>query len=188
MANLEVKQLITEPIPTPIQSKSTKTKYPCTGFAYLIVENLDRVISTYQKRQDENYYELIDSLIKKAGERKKMNKNIPEDGEFINQLTIKNDFPRIYSKLKFEEFGTVSDEYSDIAINNIGALLFEIRVGKYLIVNRSKETFILIKLSQEFFLVVDSHQPIHGKLDFEGALKYITKYNNYQGVIQLGSS
>jgi hypothetical protein len=129
---------------------------------------------------------LIEKLIIKAGNRKRDNKNIPEEGEYIDQDTVKSDFREIYDKLQFYELSTVDDgEYGDIVINQIAMYLFEIDIDGYLIVNRSHETFVLLKISDDMYLVVDSHKSKHGLVTFENALNYITKSNKYQGTIQL---
>ncbi len=67
-------------------------------------------------------------------------------------------------------------------------ILFKTPILGHILVNRSNETFLLIKLSNEVFFLIDSHQPFHGKLNFETCPNYITKFNNYEGNIQIGYS
>ena len=89
--------------------------------------------------------------------------------------------------MKFYEFGKVDDgEYNNLVINQIAIHLYDIKRYKHIIVNRSHETFLFIKVSEDQYIVVDSHKSKHGLVDTLGALNYITKYNNYQGTIQLG--
>ncbi len=179
--------LLTKTVDTPIQATTTDTKYPCTGFCYYAIQNKDKIYSLYFNGEKEKYYDLIERLIVDAGNRKRDNKNIPEEGEYIDQDTVKSDFDEIVKDMKFYEFGKVDDgEYNDLVINNVAIHLYDIKKYTPVIVNRSLETFLLIQVFEDQYIVVDSHKSKHGLVDTFGALNYITKYNNYQGTIQLG--
>jgi len=187
MSYFETKSLLQNTLQTPIQADVSQTKYPCTGFCYMVVKNIDKILDLYDNKKSDEYYEFIKNLILQAGERKKNNSQIPFDGEYINADTVKNDFSDVYQKLEYKELGSVVDgEYDDLIINNIAILLFNINQKGFIIVNRSSETFVAIKKSDEYFLIVDSHQNINGEVDFIGLCNYITKKNDYQGIIQLG--
>src|SRR5690606_1785990 len=107
------------------------------------------------------------------------------DGEFINQETIIEDFFEITCQLYFTELSIIDDNMDDI-INNIYEILLTIDIMNYLLINRSNETFIIFKLSDDDYLIIDSHQTYHGIVDNEKLIKYITKYHKYRGNIQLG--
>lgn len=178
--------LLINSVKVPIQATTTDTKYPCTGFSYLVIKNKDKLCNLYIEGKEDEYYEFIKKLIIEAGNRKRDNKNIPENGEYIDQDTVKADFREIYDKLQFYELATVNDGiYGNIIINQIATYLFEIDIGEYIIINRSHETFVLLKISDDMYLVIDSHKSKHGLVTFENALNYITKNNKYEGTIQL---
>jgi len=180
----ETKELIEDRVMTPLQSEATNIKFPCTGFCYLAILNKENLIETYfqvlsNEKINDEYYKLINDLIVLAGKRKVRNKNIPEDGEYIDADTIKEEFKKTFFDMEFEEFATVKGSYGNIAINNIAMILFKTPILGHILINRSNETFLLIKLSEEVFFLIDSHQPFHGKLNFETCPNYITKYNSY---------
>jgi len=184
--------LIEDCISTPIQSVASNVKYPCTGFCYMAIENKSLLInyfkrSLYSTYDNRNYHDLIHELITKAGRRKGNNNKINHEGEFINQATILEDFPDIYNNTDYKEYGISTNDPLSVEIfeNNMFMDLIQIPIDEYIIVNRSNETFLLLKIDSEKFLVVDSHQPRHGTLDIYNAIKYITR-NGKTSYVQVG--
>ena len=184
-STIDSKDLLEGRVSAPIQSVATDVKSPCTGFCYMIAQDIQKVVNMY-KSDPNKYHDYIGSLIRTAGVRKRDNPKIHVRGEYINQDTIKTDFPDVHNSLKFQEFATPDQESFDINQNNLYMLLFEIDPNGFLIVTRSDETFIMIKLDVERFLVVDSHQPWHGTVGVEKATHYILKNGVYRGLTQIG--
>ena len=187
---MESKDLLENRVHTPVQAFSTPIKYPCTGFCYLVAKNKEKIVELYYRRNPDGkckeYHNYILELIKQAGERKKNNPNIHERGEYIDQETVKNDFTDIYNNLTFTEVGSPDEESFAIAQNNLYMLLMDTKIGGYMMVTRSHETFIMLKLDLETMLVVDSHQAFHGTLNLEKATQYILKNGIYRGLSQIG--
>lgn len=183
---MESVDLLNDFIETPIQSNISKTKYPCTGFCYLAIKYKKNLLNLFLLKKRQEYFDFISKLIRDAGERKNKNKNINCDGEFINQETIKNDFPEIYDTISFKDLGIASDLDLEIFINNIFIDIMDLSLNDCLIINRSSETFLAIKIDQEDFLIIDSHQNKHGIVQLENLIDYITKFKKYRGNIQIG--
>lgn len=187
---IECRDLLENRVYTPVQAFSTDVKYPCTGFCFSIAQNKETVLELYHKRDDngqcKEYQDFILNLIVAAGERKRDNPNIDKSGEYINQETTKDDFPEVFNKLTFREVGTPTEESFEIAQNELYMMLMDTQLGEYMIVTRSHETFIMIKIDFEKFLVVDSHQAFHGTVSIEKATHYILKNGTYRGLTQIG--
>jgi hypothetical protein len=186
MATTESVDLLSNPINTPIQSDVSSTKYPCTGFCYLVMENKEMIVSNYLCGLNKKYYELIKNLIIKAGDRKKNNQAIKEDGEYIDEQTIKSDFSEIVKKIQYQDENIVSNMAMENFSNNMYITLLNIPILGCLIINRSNETILLIKINNLNYLVIDSHQSKHGIVDHINAIKYITRNGLSMGVIQVG--
>ena len=182
----ESSKLLTDTINTPHQSIIKDVKYPCTGFCYMVAQNQQDIKKLYRQKNKKGYYDLILKLITASAKRKKENKDINYDGEYINQDTVKKDFDAIYNKMEFMEMGCPDEESFNISINNLFFLLVEMSYNGFMMITRSKETFIILKLDNENFLVVDSHQTVHGSCNFEGVTKYIFKDGKYKDLIQIG--
>jgi hypothetical protein len=189
-SKLESRDLLENRVYTPVQAFSTDVKYPCTGFCYSVAQHKDTIIELYQKRSlDGNcpeYKEFILDLIVAAGERKRNNQKIHDRGEYINQESVRDDFPDIYNQLVFKEVGTPTEESFAIAQNELYMMLMDVVIGGYMFVTRSHETFIMIKIDFDQFLVVDSHQAFHGTLSLEKGTHYILKNGTYKGLTQVG--
>jgi hypothetical protein len=185
---MESKDLLQHKVPTPIQSFATDVKYPCTGFCYLVAINKHHVIDLYNQHTNGStqYYNYMMKLIQTAGERKRNNPKIHHRGEYIKCETTKMDFPEIYNTMTFMEFGSPDNESFNIAQNNIYMSLMDTDIGGHIIITRSDETFIMLKLDFENFLIVDSHQPCHGTVNIELAMQYILKSGTYKGLTQIG--
>jgi len=179
----ESKDLLQNRIHTPLQAFASDVKYPCTGFCYMVAQNRHLLIDLYHDKSTE-YYNFILNLLKLASDRKKNNPQIDKRGEYINCETTKNDFPEIYESMTFTEIGSPDEESFAIAQNNLYLLLLD--TSDYMMVTRSDETFIMLKLDFELVLVVDSHQPCHGTLSLEKATHYILKNGTYRGLSQIG--
>lgn len=187
MNNLkETSALLQNPIKTIPQTIATQVKSPCTGFCYMIIQNKTKLISLFLDRDEKGYCDFISKIILAAAERKKNNKKIHYDGEYINQYTIKEDFNDIYNMTEFKEMNTADNEGKEYAMNTLVLIMFDMKINDYIIVTRSQETFVMFKISDELFLVVDSHKDIHGTVDIFNAVNYITRFDVYKGLIQLG--
>jgi len=189
-SRMETRDLLEDRVYTPVQAFSTDVKYPCTGFCFIVFRNKDKILDLYHKKDSEGnckeYHDYILELIIAAGERKRNNPDIHERGEYINQETIKADFPEIYNRLTFKEVGTPTKESFAIAQNELYMMLMDTEMGGCMFVTRSHETFVMIKIDFERFLVVDSHQAFHGTLSLEKGTHYILKNGIYKGLTQIG--
>ena len=99
--NFETSSLLVNTIPTQPQATATNVKYPCTGFCYMIIQNKEKILDMYLNKKVVDYGHFISNLIREAGDRKKNNPNISEEGEFLNQQTVTNDFGNITEKMEF---------------------------------------------------------------------------------------
>jgi len=186
MNNQETRNLLKNTIPASPQSLVTSIKYPCVGFCYMAINNIDKLVDLYNAKNNIEYNYLIVDLIKSAAERKKTNINIHQDGEYIDQDSVSCDFKNIVDKLEFCEMNTLNANSLLYTKNHIYLTFIEMDYKDYLIVNRSSETFLIIKLDLDSFLIVDSHKDIHGTVNLDDAIQYITRYDIYKGLIQLG--
>ena len=185
-SKLESKDLLEDTIATPTQSEVSPVKSPCTGFCYLVAQNKHNIVSLYSKcvrTNDNDYYNYVKELIIIAGNRKKNNPLIHEDGEYLDSYTIKKDYPDIFPFMTFAEIGCPDEESFYIAQNNLFMQLLVI--DGFVIVNRSLETFIMIRINSLSYLIIDSHQPIHGQVSIEKATHYVLKNGSYRGLVQL---
>jgi len=180
---LESIDLLQNRIHAPLQAFASDVKYPCTGFCYMVAQNRHLLIDLYNDKSSE-YYNFILNLLKLASDRKKNNPNIDIKGEYINCETTKQDFPEIYKSMTFTEVGSPDEESFAIAQNNLYMLLLD--TSDYMMVTRSDETFIMLRIDFELVLVVDSHQAFHGTLSLEKATHYILKNGTYRGLSQIG--
>ena len=186
MATFECIYLLNNTVDTPIQSDVSTIKYPCTGFCYMVINNKEKIVSKYLVGKQKDYYELIKSLIENACDRKKLNKNISEEGEYIDEITVKNDFTTITNKIYYKESCIVSDIDMDNFCYDLSEMLLTVPILGCMIVNRSSETILFIKIDNDTFLTIDSHQSKHGTVNYEDAIKYITRGGLSRGVIQTG--
>jgi len=184
--NFESKSLLTDTISTPIQKNVTDVKFPCTGFCYMAIRVLDQIVGYYLMHNVVDYKDLITQLILMAGERKRDDKTIDEDGEFLNGPTVERDFGELVHGMTFQELSITTDDDYEITINTLYAILFDIQINTYVLINRSHESFLMIKIGTSEFLIIDSHQDIHGVVSLENATKYITRDQYYKGFIQIG--
>ena len=127
-------------------------------------------------------------MLQKAAERKINDEKIPPEGEYIDENTIKRDFPTITQTMSYIEL-IVYSENSDSNKSKINQILNELLVGDFIIVTRSRETFSLYKIRTEQFLVIDSHQPFHGLIETnENVVKYLLLNDIYIGNLDIGYS
>lgn len=186
MSTFETATLLQDGINVPPQHETTDVKFPCTGFVYLVLQNLEHVVQTFQSNDKLGYYNLIKNLILQAADRKKTNSSIPFDGEFINHQTVQQDFSEIYQQTEYSELGITTELDYEILLNNVFMKMLELPVNRWIIVNRSHETFVMIKVDGETYLIVDSHKTKHATVNTEDAIKYITRNGTYRGFVQLG--
>lgn len=186
MSYLETKDLLQRTLPVTPQVHVTKTKYPCTGFCYLAIRHRDVLCELYRAQCGEEYHEFIKDLIREAGERKEMDPQIDARGEYINADTVIRDFGEITGVTQFSECAVESEETLEIVINDLSLKLLEVQIGSWILVNRSQEAFVIFKLDNDVYLVVDSHQTVHGTVDFMRLCQYITRNGQLRGSVQLG--
>ena len=185
----ETVSLLSNTIKSPHQVQVTKTKFPCTGFAFYALQNKTILLDLYKNRKTEHqaYYNFILRLIQRAGKRKENNKLIPQDGEFITSDTVKKDFIKSYRQMQFNEINLVDEKTSKIiAINELFMILFQLSVNSAIIITRSYETFLMIKLDNDTLFIIDSHKTVHGTVNLPDGVKYITRDSLANGVIQYG--
>lgn len=178
--------LLDNTISTPTQADVSETKYPCTGFCYKAVEQIDILVSLYTDKQETTYSDIIRNMIYEAGVRKSSNNAIPQDGEFIDEDTIKNDFPEIFNRTTFKDYPLATEQDMDIFTNQIHEIILTKDIMTCIFVNRSSETILFVKIADDRLLVIDSHQPKHGTVSSDYAVRYITRNEQSKGNIQIG--
>lgn len=183
----ETKDLLQHRFPTTPQHEVTLVKFPCTGFCYMAIQEMDRIILMIQNELKTEYHAFISELIQKAGERKNNDPNIDPDGEFINAPTVFRDFELIANVTQYKEVAVIEDNL-EIEINNLSLDLLEINVGGWILVNRSSETFVAFKMDIDRFWIIDSHQPFHGEVDLERMCAYVMRNGQLRSSLQLGLS
>ena len=173
-------------IDMPTQTEITDIKYPCTGFCYYCIENKNKILSYILLKKYNKYKELIIDLVKQAGERKNNNSLIKEEGEFINECTVKKDFEKIYGNTEYREI--IMIEYNDIdkIEDETYLIMLDMDIFSYIIVTRSNETIIIFRINSNKYLIIDSHQPYHGITNCNSAIKYITRDMTLKGTIDIG--
>lgn len=179
-----VEDLLENVVETIPQWEVTKVMSPCTGFCYYVIKNSEEIKKIFLSGNKEEYKNYLIKLIQQAAKRKSNNKNINLEGEHIDQLTIKEDFWNLTVCMEFIQKDIVDSQDLEKAKNEIYMELISMK--NYLLVTRSQETFLLIKLEDDKYLAVDSHRRLNGTVNTENAIKYITKFGNYKGNISLG--
>lgn len=186
----ETVDLLKDPIDVTPQAVATKVKFPCTGFCFFAAQHVPLLVQLYNKKNKLVYNALIVTLIQKAGERKKNNKSIHQEGENPDDETIKKDF-KMAKKMKFHDLNTVDEQGKEYAINTIGMSLMNLKSNEFVIITRSQETFMIVKLTDKLdddkYLVIDSHKTKHGTVNLMDALLYIIKNNKYIGLIKMAT-
>lgn len=184
MNNLSCEDLLTECVPVSTQVQLTNIKYPCTGFCYYSLRLLNEIITLIKNNSNEEYAELINILILQ-GAKRKQSLTIHFDGERIDEDTVKNDFSDIYNQIQFYEYGLPTDIESEIFINDWYGNLLILENNQALIINRSHETFLVIKIDDDKFWIIDSHREKHGYVNTLNLLSYITRFEQSKHV-QIG--
>jgi hypothetical protein len=182
------KTLLYGTITTPIQSAVAKCKNICTGFSYMAYEASDKLIEYYNTDSDK-YRELVVKLMEQACKRKCNNTMIHSEGEYIDEDTLKVSFPNLYDSFQFVEIIIKKVDNENNIVKNkekIENALKSLKVNEPIIFLRSYETFIMIKLNNDEFLVVDSHQPYHGKVSVKNAIEYIILAGLFSGSLYYG--
>lgn len=183
---MDSKLFLEKTIDMPTQTEITDIKYPCTGFCYYCIENKNKILSYILLKKYDQYRELIIDLVKQAGERKKNNQLINNEGEFMNEDTIKKDFEKIYNNTEYREI--IITEYNDIdqIEDEIYSIILGMTIFSYIIVTRSNETIIIFRINLNKYLIIDSHQPYHGLTNCNSVIKYITRDMTLKGTIDIG--
>ncbi len=172
------------PQDTPHQMDVTDVKFPCTGFCYMIASEIPKLLMRFLSGY--GYFDFIQEIIVKAGERKKNNNDIPYDGEYIDADTIKQDFPNIINKMNFMELDIVDTLTLENSTNELYMYFMELNIGNYMIITRSQETIMFVKIGTTDILVVDSHKTKHGILTIEDCVRYVTRNGDCKGIISIG--
>lgn len=172
-------------IPVSTQLEISSTKYPCTGFCYMAIRDKFEIITKFFGDPNE-YKNCLENLIKAAGHRKQNNELICQEGEYIDEATIIDDFPDIYENMIFEEHAISEPIDLDIFTNNLVEKLLLLPQFHHIIINRSNETFLIIKLDEFVFLIIDSHKKEHGTVGFDSCVSYITRQGQIKCVVQIG--
>lgn len=159
----------------------------CCGIGYLVIRHQNHLISAYLDNNFEKYVKVFIILMKMASDRKLSNPEIRIEGEFLDEPTIKNDFSEIYDAMEYFEY--IIGEFCEDSKKNIGVIteLFDkLTQFQPIIICREVNIFVIFKLTNDEFLIVDSHIPLHGKIHKDKLINYITWEGNFNGIITLG--
>ncbi len=177
----------------PSQFTYSKVSNICTGLTYMVAENKNKIIDLLNNNDIDKYIELFKELILKSAERKLNNKNINEDGEFIDEDTIKKDFEKIYNSYKFLEFFQhytneefEKNNFTNDINKNITGILNNCNINDLIIICRNRETYSVLKISDSDYWIIDSHQNTHKSLKLDSVVNNIVMSRLYTGFINLG--
>ena len=182
-----IKTYLYDTVDVPTQFSIQNNSNMCCGIGYLSIKYQNHLITNYLSNDFSKYAKIFGILIKYASDRKLSNPEIKKEGEFLDELTIKNDFPEIYSSMDYYEF-IVGEFYEDSKKNldSIYNLINKLNQFEPIIICRDANIFVIFKLNEDEFLVVDSHIPFHGKILKDKITEYITWQGNFNGIISLG--
>lgn len=170
------KELIEDKFKVSYQNEVSNVRNPCCSICYYVIENIDKLLELYNSKRYNEYNDLYINIIINGANRKKCN-NIHDDGEFLDDESIKRDFNDIYKRYKYHLYLTKESD--------INTILLKAKINTCIIINRSYEIFIIVKLVSNY-LLIDSHQQYHGILSNDNVIKYITLNNLYNGFIEIG--
>jgi len=159
------------------QGQIENSDNPCTGISYYALTNIKTLIDLFNSEKETEYYQLYESLIKSGINRKNSNPNIPKEGEYLDENTIKKDFKEIFDKISF------SYCYDN---NDLIDFIKNLDNNSTCIVSRGSATFVFVKFNSEEYLVIDSHNMYHGILSFKNLIKYINFDNLIIGNVEVG--
>jgi len=71
-------------------------------------------------------------------------------------------------------------------IEEIYKLFENLKQFEPIIICKDVIVFVIFKLNDEEFFLVDSHIPIHGKISKNKIINYITFEGNFNGIISIG--
>lgn len=175
-------------VEVPTQFMITDNSNMCCGIGYLVIKYKENLIQTYLENNFDKYRNIFIILMKLASERKLNNSEINVEGEFLDEKTIQKDFPEIYSNMEYYEFivGKFSED-NDKNINKIEELCRNLEKFQPIILCKEVNIFVIFKLNDEEFLIIDSHIPFHGKIQKNKLINYLTSEGEFNGIISLGS-
>lgn len=159
----------------------------CCGISYFAIMNRSNLLRYYFSNDFEKYRLMFERIMMAGSVRKLNNPKIKYEGEFINEKTIEEDFPEIFFNMDYKEFG-IGNIFED-SNSNIEAITKIFTSAKYyepIIICKDAYVFIFIKLDSNSYLLMDSHIPIHGKLNLSNVIMWITFGGNYNGIVTVG--
>ena len=159
----------------------------CTGICYYAALHLDLLVKYFENNDTDAYRKLYFQIINMGNERKLNKSEIHYDGEYIDSITVKNDFLELYKNINYYEYiiGNFVDGNSQ-QIDKITNDITNINIGGFIIISKNKETIIITKIKTDTYLVLDSHISIHGTIKEKNLLKYIFINYNFEGVLNIG--
>lgn len=174
-------------IKMPTQFQIQKNKNFCCGIGYNVIKFKKYLITKYLLGDRENYTKCFEYIMKISCDRKSSNLNINDDGEYIDEKTVQEDFADIYNNMDYSEFliGNFSED-NEKNIKRIYEIISNLSVTQPVIICRNSEIFTIIRITTEYFLLIDSHIPLHGLISNQNILKHLLHGGNFNGIITLG--
>ena len=171
----------------PTQFQIQKNKNFCCGIGYNVIKFKKYLITKYLLEEYENYTKCFEHIMKISCDRKSSNPYINDEGEFIDEKTIQEDFADIYNNMEYSEFliGEFCED-NEKNIKKIYEIITNLSVTQPVIICRNVEIFTIIRITHEYFLLVDSHIPLHGLISNQNILKHLFYGGNFNGIITLG--
>ena len=159
----------------------------CCGIGYLVIKYSIYLLTYYLEKKYNDYAKLFWEIIYMASERKLSNPEIKIEGEYLDEITIKNDFSEICSNMDYYEFiiGEFCED-SDYNLQQILNYISKLPKHKPMILCRNVNVFVIFNLTNDEFLVIDSHIRVHGKIQLNKIINYITCDGNFNGIITIG--
>lgn len=171
----------------PTQFVSLTNKNFCCGIGYNVIKFKKYLITKYLLGEKKNYTKCFEYIMKISSDRKASNKKINEDGEFIDEKTIQEDFPNIYNNMEYNEFliGNFCED-NEKNIKKIYEIIMNLSITQPVIICRDVEIFTIIRITNKYFLLIDSHIPLHGFISSDNILKHLFHEDNFNGILNIG--
>jgi len=183
--DLDIFKYLYDKIEVSSQDSIKNNKYMCCGIAYNVIKNKDILLKYFLNNDKNSYQNLFNNLMNISSERKLNNPKINYYGEYLDEITIQEDFKEIYNNMNYTEL-IICEFYESDYLNNIYNIIESIKIGDPMIINRSKEVFTVIKLNENEFFVIDSHIRYHGKIKKNDLLNYMLINKFYKGILSIG--
>lgn len=171
---------------TPTQFEIKNNSNMCCGIAYGVVKYKNILLHHYLSSNFDEYVNIFIKIMLYASNRKLNNPEINYDGEYINDITIRNDFTDIYESMTFCELlvGSISED-NEKHIEKIKSILHNAKILDSIIMCKEANVFVIIKLNG-LFMMIDSHLPIHGKINSHNIMMWILSGGYFNGIISIG--